>query len=173
MARAPGQALGPGSGRSLRGKRKTMMKTMLATCGRCGTKNRIPEKKQHDGPRCGRCGEVIGMAAQAVPVELGDQDLQDFLAASRLPVMVDFYSPECGPCRSLMPLLNDLTRRFFEKVAVAKVDTRLNPSTASRYGIRGVPTLLFFHRGTLVDQLVGVPPEAQLVGKLHNLAGRG
>lgn len=149
-----------------------MMKTVIATCGRCGTKNRIPEKKQHDGPRCGRCGEVIEMAALAVPIELGDHDLQAFLAASRFPVMVDFYSPECGPCRSLAPLLNELTRRFFDKVVVAKVDTRQHPSSASRYGIRGVPTLLFFRGGTLVDQLVGVPPESQLVGKLNNLAGR-
>jgi thioredoxin 2 len=149
-----------------------MMKTMIATCGRCGTKNRIPEKKQHHGPRCGRCGEVIEMAGLAVPVELGDHDLQAFLAESRLPVMVDFYSPDCGPCRSLAPLLDVLVRRYFHKVVVAKIDTRLHPSSASRYGIRGVPTLLFFRGGNLVDQLVGVPPESQLIGKLNNLAAR-
>jgi thiol-disulfide isomerase/thioredoxin len=132
-----------------------MMKTMIATCGRCGTKNRIPEKKQHHGPRCGRCGEMIEMAGLAVPVELGDHDL---------------HSPDCGPCRSLAPLLDELVRRYFHKVAVAKIDTRRNPSSASRYGIRGVPTLLFFRGGNLVDQLVGVPPESQLIGKLNNLA---
>jgi len=116
---------------------------VIVGCGRCGTKNRIPEKRQHEGPRCGRCGEVIDLAAQVVPIELGDQDLQSFLAGSRLPVMVDFYSPDCGPCRGLAPVIEAMTRRFFGKVVVAKLNTRLHPNSALRYGIRGVPTLLF------------------------------
>lgn len=126
--------------------------------------------RQHHGPRCGSCGREMDLAGVAVPMELGDDDLLPFLAASKLPVMIDFFSPNCGPCRSLAPLIDNLTRRFFHKVAVAKIDTLLYPLSASRYGISAVPTLLFFQKGTPVDRIVGVPPESQLVARLEKFA---
>lgn len=146
---------------------------MIVGCGTCGTKNRIPEKKQHEAPRCGRCGEAIDLAGRVVPVELGDHDLQAFVAGSRLPVMVDFYSPGCGPCRSLAPVLDTMANRFYRKVVIAKVNTEQHQGSAQRFGIKGVPTLLFFLGGVLHDQLVGVPPQAMLVDKLEKLAAAG
>lgn len=147
-----------------------MEAAVIVGCGRCGTKNRVPEKRQHEGPRCGKCGEIIDLAAQVVPIELGDHDLQSFLAGSRLPVMVDFYSPDCGPCRALAPVIETMARRFFRKVVVAKINTRHHPNSAGRYGITGVPTLLFFRHGKVLDQVVGAPPETLLAEKLGRLA---
>ncbi len=146
---------------------------MIVECSHCGTKNRIPEKKQYEGPLCGRCGGAMDLAERVVPVELGDHDLQQFVSASRLPVMVDFYSPSCGPCRSLAPVIDAMARRFFRRVVIAKLDTSKNQASALRYGIRGVPTLLFFSGGELRDQLVGVPPQAMLVDRLEKLAAGG
>ena len=128
--------------------------------------------KQHLGPRCGKCGEVMDLRRFAVPVQLGDHDLQDFLASSRLPVMVDFYSPGCGPCRMLTPLIDSLARRFVGEVVIAKLDTTQHARSATHYNIRGVPTLLFFRGGKIVDQVVGAPSEALLVAKIQTLAGK-
>jgi thioredoxin 2 len=143
---------------------------MIVECGNCRTKNRIPEIRQHEGPLCGRCGREIDLADRVVPVELGDHDLQSFLSSSRLPVMVDFYSPDCGPCRSLAPVIDAMARRFHRKVVIAKLDTSRNQASALRHGIRGVPTLLFFSGGVLRDQVVGVPPQSMLLEKLEKLA---
>lgn len=148
------------------------MNTLIAQCSACGTKNRIPEMKQHQGPRCGKCGGVMDMTRFAVPVQLGDGNLQDFLASSRLPVMVDFYSPSCGPCRTLAPLIDTLARRFVGEAVIAKLDTSQHARSASLYGIRGVPTLLFFRNGKMVDQIVGAPSESLLVSKIKTLAGK-
>ena len=147
-----------------------MEAAVIVGCGRCGTKNRVPEKRQHEGPRCGKCGEIIDLAAQVVPIELGDHDLQSFLAGSRLPVMVDFYSPDCGPCRALAPVIETMARRFFRKVVVAKINTRRHSHSAGRYGITGVPTLLFFRDGKVFDRMVGAPPEPLLAEKFGRLA---
>ena len=146
---------------------------MIVECDKCGTKNRIPEKKQHQAPRCGRCGENIDLTGRVVPVELGDHDLQAFVAGSRLPVMVDFYSPGCGPCRSLAPVIDAMASRFHRRVVIAKVNTEQHQGSALHFGIKGVPTLLFFRNGVLHDQLVGVPPQAMLEDKLEKLAAAG
>ena len=147
------------------------MNSMIARCDSCSTQNRIPEKKQHLAPRCGKCGHLLDMRKHAVPVQLGDEDLQGFLEGCRLPVMVDFYSPGCGPCRTLAPVIDTLARRFAGEVVVAKLDTSRHGRSASLYGIRGVPTLLFFKESKIVDQIVGAPAESQLMAKLKSLSG--
>ncbi len=148
------------------------MNMVIVQCDGCGIKNRIPENKQHLGPRCGKCGGRLDMHRFAVPVQLGDYDLQEFLISSRLPVMVDFYSPVCGPCRALAPLIDSLARRFVGELVIAKLDTSQNARSASLYDIRGVPTLVFFRGGKIVDQIVGAPAETLLVGKIKGLVGK-
>ena len=147
------------------------MNTVIARCAACGTQNRIPEKKQHLGPRCGKCGGMMDMRQSAVPVQLGDEDLQDFLAACRLPVMVDFYSPGCGPCQMLAPVIDNIARKFAGEVVIAKLDTSRHGRSASHYGIRGVPTLIFFRDNKIVDQVVGAPAESLIIAKIKNLSG--
>ncbi|AGF78884.1 thioredoxin [Desulfocapsa sulfexigens DSM 10523] len=143
------------------------MNSLIITCPSCGTKNRIPTSKQHLSPKCGKCGKQIPVSPQAIPVELGDADFQTFIAKSSLPVMVDFYSPTCGPCKAIAPLITKLSKDYLGKVIIAKIDTSSNPGTAMHYKIRGVPSLLFFKNGRMVDQIVGAPPEAQLRQKLN------
>ncbi len=81
--------------------------------------------------------------------------------------MVDFYSPTCGPCKAIAPLITKLSKDYLGKVIIAKIDTSSNPGTAMHYKIRGVPSLLFFRNGRMVDQIVGAPPEVQLRQKLN------
>jgi thioredoxin 2 len=109
------------------------------------------------------------MADSAVVVVLTDPDLAGAIAQAELPLLVDFYSPACGPCRMLAPTLEALAKRYFGRAILAKIDVTTNPAAARRYGIRGVPTLLFFEKGRLIDQISGALPERELAGRIDAL----
>ncbi|HIQ38351.1 MAG TPA: thiol reductase thioredoxin [Desulfocapsa sulfexigens] len=145
------------------------MTSIIITCPSCGTKNRIPAAKQHLSPKCGKCSKQLNPASQAIPVELDDFDFQSFIEDSTLPVMVDFYSNTCGPCKAIAPLINHLAKEYHGKVIIAKLNTGDNPGTSMHYKIRGVPSLFFFKKGQVVDQIVGAPPEGQLRQKLDSM----
>jgi thioredoxin len=144
--------------------------SIVIACKNCGTKNRIPADKQHLGPKCGNCKTAISLAGAAVPVELDDSNFSGFISQVSMPLMVDFFSPTCGPCRMLAPVIEVMARKFYGRVIIAKLDTSLNQRAASQYRIRGVPTLIFFKNGQVVDQLTGALPEEDLTQKLNQFA---
>ncbi len=145
------------------------MNSVIVKCTHCNTKNRIPAAKQHLGPICGKCKNRLGMTDHAVVVELDDRTFQDFIGQARLPIMVDFFSPTCGPCQTLAPVVDRLAAQYIGRAIIAKLDTSRHPLTSSHYGIRGVPTLLFFKDGELRDQLSGAGPEQVLAQKIDAL----
>ena len=146
------------------------MNNIEIACKQCGTKNRIPADKQHLGPKCGKCKTAISLGSAAVPVQLDDSAFSGFISTASKPVMVDFFSPTCGPCRTHAPVIDSMARRFYGRLIIAKLDTSRNQMTASQYGIRGVPTLLFFKTGKLVDQVTGALPEQELAQLLESFA---
>ena len=145
------------------------MNSLVIACSSCGTKNRIPADKQHLRPKCGNCKTAISLAESVVPVELDDSDFQGFINQVSKPVMVDFFSPTCGPCRMLAPTIDSMAKKFFGRVIIAKLDTSRNQKAATQYKIRGVPTLFFFKNGELVDQKTGALPEQELAQLLERL----
>ncbi len=145
------------------------MSGVILPCSGCQAKNRIPEKKQHLSPLCGKCGEIIDVGLSTVPVNLCDTDFQQFIREIRIPVMVDFYALNCGPCQAIAPFIARLAVRYAGRVVVAKINTSEHPGTAAHYQIRGVPSLLFFRNGIVVEQIVGAPSESELVAKLDQL----
>jgi thioredoxin len=144
--------------------------SIVAACNNCGTKNRIPADKQHLGPKCGKCKTTISLSTAAVPVELDDSTFTGFISRAAKPVMIDFFSPTCGPCRMLAPVIDTMARKFYGRVIIAKLDTSRNQMTAAQYRIKGVPTLLFFKNGKLVDQVTGALPEQDLARLLERFA---
>ncbi len=86
----------------------------------------------------------MSLGDSAVPVELNDSEFQGFINQAAKPVMVDFFSPTCGPCRMLAPVIDTMANKFYGRVIIAKLDTSRNQKTATQYRISGVPTLLFF-----------------------------
>lgn len=102
-------------------------------------------------------------------LEISDQTFKDEVLSSKEPVLVDFWAEWCGPCRSLKPIVDELSEEFKGKVKVAKIDIDANQEVSIEYGIRNIPTLLFFKNGQVVDKVVGVQPKEKLAEKMNAL----
>jgi thioredoxin 1 len=103
------------------------------------------------------------MSAAAVTDETFEQEV----IASAVPVLVDFWAPWCGPCRMVAPVVDEIAEQYDGQIKVVKVNTDDNPSIASKYGIRSIPTLMIFKDGQRVDMVVGAVPKATLANTLE------
>lgn len=99
-------------------------------------------------------------------LEVTDSTFAKEVLESGKPAMVDFWATWCGPCRMVAPTVEELANEYGEEVVIAKVDVDNNQEVAAEFGIRNIPTLLFFKDGKVVDKVVGVAPKSQLEQKL-------
>ena len=113
-------------------------------CPSCGRWNRIAAKRITDGPKCGVCAAPLRLDH---PILLSDATFDRVLRETTLPVLVDFYADWCGPCRMMAPAVDELARSSAGRVLVAKLDTDASQRVASRYRIRGIPTVIAFRNG--------------------------
>ena len=93
---------------------------------------------------------------------LNDANFDREVLQSDLPVLVDFWASWCSPCKAIAPLIDTIADEYAGKMKVGKVNVDENPATPSKYGVRGIPTLILFKSGTIVDQIVGAIPKSQL-----------
>ena len=113
-------------------------------CAHCGATNRVPAERLREDPVCGRCGQAL---LDGHPVELSDANFDAVVAASDLPVVVDFWAPWCGPCKMMAPAYEQAATQLEPQFRVAKVNTEAVPNLGARFQIRSIPTLVLFVNG--------------------------
>ena len=101
--------------------------------------------------------------------EVDDSNFETKVLQSEKPVMVDFWAPWCGPCKAIAPVIDELLVAFGDKITFAKCNVDDNPVTPGKYGIKAIPTLLFFKEGSAVDQITGIVAKAKLEETINNI----
>jgi thioredoxin 1 len=102
---------------------------------------------------------------------IGDDSFEQEVISAPLPVLVDFWAPWCGPCKSIAPVLEEIAQEYDGKLKVVKINVDENPSVPSRYGVRGIPNLMIFKGGNLAGQIVGAAPKNKLVTEIDKAIG--
>ncbi|MCD8482969.1 MAG: thioredoxin [Verrucomicrobia bacterium] len=102
-------------------------------------------------------------------INITEPNFDSVVAKSDKPVLVDFWAPWCGPCRSIAPILEDMAKELGDQAVIAKVNIDDNRGLADRFSIRAIPTILFFKDGQVKDQVVGLANKEALVAKIKAL----
>ena len=134
---------------------------VIVACPFCSAANRVDLARLSDGPKCAKCGKPLRLDR---PQKVTDQDFERTINGSAVPVLVDFYADWCGPCRMMAPTLDQLAQQRAGEVLVLKLDTEASPATASRFGIRGIPTVIAFQGGRERSRHVGLADMKVLEG---------
>lgn len=103
--------------------------------------------------------------------EISDTDFDTEVLKSTIPCLVDFWAPWCGPCKSIAPILEEIAGEYAGKVKIVKVNVDENPKSPTTYKVRGIPNLVFFKGGEVVDQVVGAVPKEQLLAAVLKVIG--
>lgn len=135
------------------------MESVHVVCPHCTSINRVPRARLGQGPKCGACHQPL---LHPTPIEVGGDELARHLAKDELPLVVDFWAPWCGPCRMMAPVYEEVAGRYASRARFTKLNTEMHGTTAGRYGIRNIPTLVLFHKGRELDRIAGVLSAPQL-----------
>jgi len=136
--------------------------SLQIVCPQDGAINRVPRSRLGDAPRCGKCRAPLFTAE---PLELTGATFDRQVAASDVPVLVDFWAPWCGPCRMMAPAFAAAAPLLEPQVRLAKVNTEEEQALAGRFAIRSIPTLILFARGQEVARHSGAFASAEQIAR--------
>ncbi len=120
------------------------MSSLTVVCPSCAGLNRVPRERVQDQAKCGKCHSEL---LPAHPVNLNGALFTTYIQKNTLPVLVDFWAPWCGPCRSMAPQFEQAGRALHGRVLFAKVNTEADQSLGARFQIRSIPTMVLFKNG--------------------------
>jgi len=101
------------------------------------------------------------------PVHINDNTFEEEVLKNNVPVLADFWAEWCGPCRTIAPVLEEISREYDGRLKIAKIDVDENPEAPARFGIQGIPTLILFKDGKPVERLVGAMPKDRLLSHIR------
>jgi thioredoxin 2 len=136
-----------------------MSEQVLVPCAHCTAVVRVPSERLDEQPRCPRCHHRL---FEGHPLEVDGAGFERQLQRSELPLVVDFWAPWCGPCRAMAPVFAAAAQRHEPRMRFLKVNTDDVPELATRYSIRGIPTLVVFKGGKEIARQSGAMNESQL-----------
>ena len=148
--------------------RTDMSQTIHVVCPHCNTTNRVPADRLDAGDTGGKCGKCGQPLFAAHPVELTEANFEQQVGKSDLPVIVDFWAPWCGPCRSMAPHFERAAGELEPRARLAKLNTEESQQIAARFGIRSIPTLIAFRNGREVARQSGAMDSGALVRWAQN-----
>jgi len=137
-----------------------MSDALHIVCPHCQSTNRVPVARLNQSPSCGRCKNNLFFQE---PVELTAASFQRQIKRNDIPVLVDFWAPWCGPCKMMAPQFQQAAKLLEPKVRLAKVNTEAEPSLASQYAVRSIPTLVIFKRGREIARQPGAMNSQDIV----------
>ena len=137
-----------------------MSESLHIVCPHCDGVNRVPAAKLHEHPACGKCKQAL---FDAHPVELDSGNFARHISRNDIPVLVDFWAPWCGPCRTMVPAFARAAEKLEPGMRLAKLNTEETQELAARYNIRSIPTLALFRGGREIARQAGAMDAGSIV----------
>jgi len=143
---------------------------LIVKCNHCGVKNRVPQSRREEHPKCGKCAAPLLL----VPfydhvVIVSDHSFQAEVVSFPGPVLVDCWAPWCGPCKMVAPILDQLAGEYAGQLKITKINIDQNRRISSLYDIKSIPTLLFFKHGKLENSLPGAYPKHEIERHIRSI----
>jgi len=137
-----------------------MSQTLQITCPHCAARNRVPNTRLAEKPRCGKCHQALFTGQ---PIGLSAATFSKHASGSDIPLLVDFWAPWCGPCKMMAPQFVEAASQLEPQIRLAKVNTEIEQNLGAQYNIRSIPTLALFQGGKEIARQAGAMMSKDIV----------